>query len=65
MIMRASLVVQPVKNPPAMQKTLVQFLGLEDPLEEGMATHSSIFAWKIPMDRESSLVGYSPLGHKE
>ena len=30
-----------------------------------MATHSSILAWKIPMDRESSLVGYSPLGHKE
>ena len=63
--MRASLVVQLVKNPPAMQEPLVQFLGLEDPLEEGMATHSSILAWKIPMDRESSLVGYSPLGHKE
>ena len=64
MIMRASLVVQLVKNPPAMQETLVQFLGLEDPLEEGLATHSSILAWTIPMDRERSLVGYSPLGHK-
>ena len=40
----ASLVVQTVKNPPAMQETWVQSLGLEDPLEEGMATHSSILA---------------------
>jgi len=37
-----------LKNPPAMQETLVQFLGQEDPLEKGMATHSSILAWKIP-----------------
>ena len=42
---------QLVKNPPAMQETWVQFLGWEDPLEEGMATHSSILAWRIPMDR--------------
>ena len=34
-----------------MQETLVRFLGREDPLEEGMATHSSILAWRIPMDR--------------
>ena len=34
-----------------MQETLVWFLGQEDPLEEGMATHSSILAWAIPMDR--------------
>ena len=47
----ASLVAQLVKYPPAMQETLVQFLGWEDPLEEGMATHSSILAWRIPMDR--------------
>ena len=47
----ASLVSQTVKNPPAMQETWVLFLGWEDPLEEGMATHSSIFAWRIPMDR--------------
>ena len=42
---------QLVKNPPAMQETWVQSLGWEDPLEEGMATHSSIPAWKIPRDR--------------
>ena len=47
----ASLVAQLVKNPPAMQETWVQFLGWEDPLEEGMLTHSSILAWRIPMDR--------------
>ena len=40
-----------VKNLPAMQETWVQSLGWEDPLEEGMATHSSILAWGIPMDR--------------
>ena len=42
---------QMVKNPPAMQETRVRSLGWEDPLEEGMATHSSILAWKTPMDR--------------
>ena len=42
---------QMVKNPPAMQETQFQSLGWEDPLEEEMATHSSIFAWRIPMDR--------------
>ena len=47
----ASLVAQLVENLPAMQETLVQFLGQEDPLEEGMATHSSILAQRIPMDR--------------
>ena len=47
----ASLIAQLVKNPPAMQETLVQFLGQEDPLEEGMATHSSVLAWRIPMDK--------------
>ena len=46
-----SLVAQTVKNLPAMQKTLVWSLGGEDPLEKGMATHCSIPAWKIPMDR--------------
>ena len=50
---RASLVAQLVKNPPAMQETWVRSLGWEDPLEEGMATHSSILAWTIPMDREA------------
>ena len=45
------LVSQTVKNPPAMCETWVQSLGQEDPLEEGMATHSSILAWRIPMGR--------------
>ena len=40
-----------VKNPPAMQDTWVRPLGWEDPPEEGMATHSSILTWRIPMDR--------------
>ena len=44
----ASLVAQTVKNPPAMRETWVQSLGWEDPLEEGMATHSNILAWRIP-----------------
>ena len=44
---RASLVAQMVKNSPAMQKTQVQFLGWEDPLEEDMATDSNILAWRI------------------
>ena len=42
---------QIVKNPLAMQETWARSLGWEDPLEEGMATHSSILAWRIPMDR--------------
>ena len=41
-----------VKNPPAMQETLVLFLGQEDPLEKEMAIHSSITAWKIPWTEE-------------
>ena len=47
----ASFVAQLVRNPPAMWETWVQSLEWEDLLEEGMATLSSIFAWKIPMDR--------------
>ena len=47
---------QTVKNLPAMQGTWVRFLGREDPLEEGMATHSSILAWKSHAQR--SLAGY-------
>ena len=49
--LRASLVALTVKNPPAVRETWVLSLGWEDPLEEGMATHSSILAWRIPMDR--------------
>ena len=49
----AFLVAQMVKNLPAMQETWLQSQGWEDPLEESMATHSSILAWRIPMDREA------------
>ena len=42
-----SLTAQLIKNPPAMQETLIPFLGWEDPLEKGKATHSSILAWRI------------------
>ena len=55
-----------VKNPPVMQKMQemqVQLLSQEDPLEEGMATHSSILAWRIPQTEEPG--SYSPQGHKE
>ena len=47
----ASLVAQSVKSLPAVRETWLRSLGWEDPLEEGMATHSSILAWRIPMDR--------------
>ena len=47
----ASLVAHSVKNLPAVQETWVPSLGWEDPLEEDIATHSSILAWRIPMDR--------------
>ena len=47
----ASLVTQMVKNPPPTRETWVRSLSKEDPLEKGMAIHSSILAWRIPMDR--------------
>ena len=47
-----SLVAQTVKNLPAMQETRVQSLGQENPLEKGMANHSSILAWRIPWTEE-------------
>ena len=50
-----------VKNLPVMQETLVQFLGQEVPLEKERATQSSIFAWRIPMDRGA----WGPWGRKE
>ena len=50
--MITSLAAHTVKNLPAMQETLVQSLGQEDPLEKGMATHSSILAWRIPWTEE-------------
>ena len=46
-----SLVAQIVKKLPAVRKTWVQSLGREDPLEEGMANHSSILAWRIPIEK--------------
>ena len=49
--MYRTTMAQMVKNLPAMWETWVQSLGWEDPLEEGMATHSSILGWRIPMDR--------------
>ena len=52
----ASLVAQTLKNPPAMQETWVRSLGWEDLLEQGMATHSSILAWRIPWTEETGRV---------
>ena len=57
-----SMVTQMVKNLPAMQESQVQSLGWEDPLEEEMATCSSILAWRIPW---TELVSYGPWGLKE
>ena len=62
----ASLVAQLVKNLPAMQETQVGFLGREDPLEEEMATHSRILAWRIPWTEEPGRVqstGLQRVGH--
>ena len=56
----ASLVAQMVKNLPAKQETRVGSLGQEDPLQEGMATHSSFLAWRIPWTEESG--GLHPMG---
>ena len=58
--------VQVVKNLPAMQETWVRSLGREDPLEKGMATHSSILAWKIPWTQEPGRLqsmGSQRVGH--
>ena len=59
----ASLVAQTVKNPPAIGDTWVQSLGWEDPLEEGMATHSRILAWRIPWTKEPG--GHRSWDHKD
>ena len=60
--MCASLVAQMIKNLPAMWETQVRSLGCQDPLEEGMETHSSILAWRIPGQR--TLAGYGPQGRQ-
>ena len=58
---RASLVAQMVKCLPAMRETWVQSLGLEDPLEKEMATHSSTHVWKIPWTEEPHRLQYMGL----
>ena len=57
-----SLVVQVVKNLPAKQETQVRSLGWEDPLKKGMATNSSILAWRIPQTEEPSRL--QSMGHR-
>ena len=55
-----------VKNQPAMQETWVRFLGRDDPLEKGMATHSNILAWRIPWTEEPGglqSMGWQRVGH--
>ena len=55
-----------IKNPPAMQEAWVQSLGQDDPLEEEMATHSSILAWRIPWTEEPGRLqslGSQRVGH--
>ena len=62
----SSLVVQMVKNLPAMWETWVQSLVWEDPLEKGMATHSSILAWRVPWAEEPGglqSMGLQRVGH--
>ena len=53
-------VAQTVKNLPAVQETGIPSLGQEDPMEEGMATHSSILAWRVPQTEEPG--GLQPMG---
>ena len=63
----AFLVVQMAKNLPALRETWVQSLGWEDPLEDGVATHTSILAWRIRMDREAwglKSMGFQIVGHE-
>ena len=65
-IIGASLVTQMVKNLSAMWETWVRSLGQEDPVEKGMATHSSILAWKIPWTEEPGRlqsIGLPRVGH--
>ena len=64
----ASLMAQMVKNLPAMLETQVQSLGKEDPLEKGMATHSSVLAWRIPWTGEPGglqSMGSKRVGHNQ
>ena len=64
--MRVYLVAQMVENPPVVQETRVQSLGREDPLEKGMATYSSILAWRTPWMEEPGRLqsmGSQRVGH--
>ena len=66
LVVRASLMAHMVKNLLAMQETQVQYLGQEDPLEKGRATHSSILAWRIPWTEEPGglqSMGSQRVGH--
>ena len=63
----ASLVAQMVRNLPTIQETGVQFLGWKDPLEKGIATHSSILACRIPWTEETDglqSMGLQRVGHE-
>ena len=65
-LVEASLVTQMGKNPSAMKETWVQSLGQEDPLEKGMAIHSSILVWRIPWTEEPGRLqsmGLQRVGH--
>ena len=65
-VIHLKIIAQLVKNLPTMQETWVQSLGQEDPLEEGMATHSSILAWRIPWTEEPGRlqsIGLQTVGH--
>ena len=59
----AQMAKEKKKNPPIMQKTQVQSLSQEDPLEKGMATHSSILAWRIPWPEEPGGLQFTRVGH--
>ena len=66
LLSRASLVAQMVKNLPIIRETWVLFLGWEDPLEKGVATHSSVLAWRIPWTVEPGglqSMGSQRVGH--
>ena len=61
-----NVVVQTIKNPSTVQETWIRFLGQKDPLEKGMATHSSITAWRIPWTEEPGRLqpmGSQKVGH--
>ena len=63
MNMGASPVAQAIKNLPAMQETWLQPLGQEGTLEKGMATHSSILAWRIPLKESLQFMGSQRVGY--